>query len=386
MIGIDPGFWEQRRVLITGHTGFKGGWLSLWLSALGAEVSGIAPGSPTEPSLYRSARIGACVKEHAVDVRDPRAVTQAIESERPEIVLHLAAQPMVRRSLIDPRDTYEINVMGTVNVLEAVRSVGDVNAVLVVTSDKCYDNSDDVGQGRSFTEDDAMGGRDPYSSSKGCVELVSGAYRSSYFSTGGQTRLASARAGNVIGGGDWGEDRLVADVVRCVETDEPLLVRNPDAVRPWQHVLNPLYGYLALAQSLSESPDFAEGWNFGPSEQDARPVSEVLESLRELWEGAFRWQLDTRTNPPEARFLMLDSSKAHERLGWRPVWNLEQALSRIVQWHDAHRREADMRRVSLEQIEEFMQHRLPYRSAGEPTPDPAAWVAHHDSPPEDALA
>ncbi|MGH2833003.1 MAG: CDP-glucose 4,6-dehydratase [Solirubrobacteraceae bacterium] len=382
---IDPDFWAGRRVLLTGHTGFKGAWLSLWLRSLGASLSGIAPGSPTEPSLYGLARTGSGMNEHRVDVRDSEGVWRVIDSERPEIVLHLAAQPMVRRSLRDPRDTYEINVMGTVNVLEAVRTVGDVKAVVVITSDKCYDNSGKVSRGRSFTEDDAMGGRDPYSSSKACAELVTQAYRSSYFSAGG-TRLASARAGNVIGGGDWGEDRLVADAVRAAAENHPVLVRNPDAVRPWQHVLNPLSGYLTLAQSLCASSEFSGAWNFGPSETDARPVRFVLDELCARWPTPLSWRTDERPNPPEAGFLMLDSGKARERLGWHPTWGLEKALSKIVQWHEQHRCGADMRDVSLAQIQEFMQHRLPYRSAGHPSPDPAAWVEPDDSEPEDCLA
>ncbi|HEY7933965.1 MAG TPA: CDP-glucose 4,6-dehydratase [Solirubrobacteraceae bacterium] len=383
---IDPDFWASRRVLVTGHTGFKGAWLSLWLRSMGASVSGIAPGSPTDPSLYAVASTGSGVSEHAVDVRDAPALIEVFAQERPEIVLHLAAQPMVRRSLRDPHGTYEINIMGTVNVLEAVRGCPDVRAVLVVTSDKCYDNSDDVAHDGSFTEGDAMGGSDPYSSSKGCAELVSGAYRASYFSGHGGPRLATARAGNVIGGGDWGEDRLIPDMVRAAAVQRPIRIRNPEAVRPWQHVLNPLYGYLTLAQSLWDSPEFAEAWNFGPDPEDARPVRWIVQRLLTLWGGALEWEHDQDQNPPEARNLTLDSSKAAARLGWRPVWDLEQALERIVHWHQSHRRGDDMRSFSLAQIDEFMQHRLPYRSAVEPTPDPAAWVAHHDSPPEDCLA
>jgi CDP-glucose 4,6-dehydratase len=385
-VGIDPDFWAQRRVLITGHTGFKGAWLSLWLSSMGARVSGIAPGSPSEPCMYAVARTGEGLSEHVADVRDAQALCRVIEQERPEIVLHLAAQPLVRRSLREPRFTYETNVMGTVNVLDAVRVCGGVEVVLVVTSDKCYDNSDDVVPGRSFTEDDAMGGADPYSSSKGCAELVTAAYRRSYFSAAGQsTRVASARAGNVIGGGDWGEDRLIADVVRAAQEDREIRIRNPDAVRPWQHVLNPLCGYLTLAQALWRSGEFAEAWNFGPPQPDARPVRFIVERLAELWPTRLRWVADDQPNPPEARYLSLDSSKATGRLGWKPVWDLEAALEKIAQWHDAHSKGADMREVSLEQVEEFMQHRLPYRS-GDTSTDPAAWVAHHDSPPGDRLA
>jgi CDP-glucose 4,6-dehydratase len=385
-VTIDPDFWAGRRVLITGHTGFKGAWLSLWLQSMGAEVSGIAPGSPTDPSLHGVAAVGSRMTEHAVDVRDGTALQCVFAAQRPEIVLHLAAQPMVRRSYAEPALTYEVNVMGTVNVLEAVRALGDVRALVVVTSDKCYDNHGDVQLGGSFTESDPMGGSDPYSSSKGCAELVTAAYRASYFSSGQATRVASARAGNVIGGGDWGEDRLIADVVRAARAGEPIRLRNPDAVRPWQHVLNPLSGYLGLAEALWGSPDVSEAWNFGPAAADARPVRWIVDRLSRAWPGSLSAELDEDPAPPEASYLMLDSHKAHTRLGWHPVWDLTEALERIVDWYTAYRRQENMREFSLHQIEEFMQHRLPYRSAGGPIPDPAAWVEHHDSPPGDRLA
>jgi CDP-glucose 4,6-dehydratase len=384
-VAIDLDFWAGRRVLLTGHTGFKGAWLSLWLQSLGARVSGLAPGSPTEPSLYELANIGSCMAERAVDVRDGAQVRAAFEAERPEVVLHLAAQPMVRRSLVDPARTFEINVMGTVNVLEAVRRVGpEVRAVVVVTSDKCYENPhsglagarvedeedkldteaenkrDTAGggapppAGRRFREGDSLGGADPYSSSKACAELVTAAYRASFFSGGDGPRVASARAGNVIGGGDWGEDRLVPDAVRAVQAGAPLKVRNPDAVRPWQHVLNPLSGYLMLAQELWCSPDAARAWNFGPRAEDARTVRWIIERLSTLWAGAFAWERDGALNPPEAGYLALDSGEAERRLHWRPAWDLERALEKVVQWHEVHRRGENMRRASLEQIEEFV--------------------------------
>jgi CDP-glucose 4,6-dehydratase len=351
-VEIDPDFWMDRRVLVTGHTGFKGAWLSLWLQSLGAVVSGLAPGVPTRPSLYELAGVGAHTQEHAVDVRDAAAVREALRQARPEVVLHLAAQPMVRRSLRDPALTYEVNVMGTVNVLDAVRQAGqDVRAIVVVTSDKCYENPS--GGSRRFVEGDPLGGSDPYSSSKACAELVAGAYRRSMFSGDDSPRLASARAGNVIGGGDWGEDRLVPDTVRAVETGGPLKVRNPRAVRPWQYVLSPLSGYLGLAQALSRSPDrqAARAWNFGPPVRDAQPVSWIVERLAELWGGELRWQLDEGANPPEAGHLELDSSAAEQLLGWRSALQLEDALELVVQWHRAHRNGEDMRRVSLAQIE-----------------------------------
>jgi CDP-glucose 4,6-dehydratase len=359
---IDPDFWAGRRVLLTGHTGFKGAWLSLWLQSLGAKVSGLAPGPPTRPSLYELAGVAASMElERDCDVRDAEAVRGGLREARPEVVLHLAAQPMVRRSLRDPAMTYAVNVLGTVNVLEAVRlEPCDVRAVVVVTSDKCYENPGD--QSRRFVEGDPLGGSDPYSSSKACAELVTASYRRSFFSagddsaagrTGAGVRIASARAGNVIGGGDWGEDRLIGDIVRAVGTGETVKVRNPGAVRPWQHVLNPLSGYLLLAQELCGAPRAAQAWNFGPREGDARTVGWIVERLAELWEGALRWELDGAENPPEAGYLALDSGKAERELGWRAEWDLGEALERIVQWHEAERRGEDMRELSLAQIESF---------------------------------
>jgi len=341
-------------VLLTGHTGFKGAWTALWLQALGAKVSGLAPGAPTQPSLYELAHVGAGMEhERAIDVRDAEGVRTALREERPEVVLHLAAQPMVRRSLRDPAMTYAVNVLGTVNVLEAVRlQAGEVRAVVVVTSDKCYENPSS-GAPRRFVEGDPLGGSDPYSSSKACAELVTAAYRRSFFSSEDAPRLASARAGNVIGGGDWGEDRLIGDIVRGVRAGETVRVRNPAAVRPWQHVLNPLSGYLRLAEELWSSPEAARAWNFGPREEDARTVRWIVERLQELWGGAFAWELDGSEHPPEAGHLALDSADAERDLSWRPEWDLGQALERIVAWHEAERRGEDMRRTSFEQIATF---------------------------------
>ena len=337
---------------MTGHTGFKGAWLSLWLQSMGARVTGLAPGPPTRPSIYELAAVGRNMREHSVDVRDAGAVRRALEDARPEIVLHLAAQPMVRRSLRDPVMTYEVNVMGTVNVLEAVRRAGgEVRALVVVTSDKCYENPGEPA--RRFSEADRLGGSDPYSSSKACAELVAGAYRTSFFSAEGSPRMATARAGNVIGGGDWGEDRLLGDVVRAVETQRPVLVRNPGAVRPWQHVMNPLSGYLRLAEELWRTGEAARAWNFGPRGEDARPVSFVLERLVALWGDALRWEPDEAASSTEARYLALDSSLAERGLGWLPGWDLEQALERVVEWHRAQLAGEDMRRVSVGQIEQF---------------------------------
>jgi CDP-glucose 4,6-dehydratase len=351
-VEINSDFWAQRRVLITGHTGFKGAWLSLWLQALGAEVTGLAPAPPTSPSLYELAAVGASMREHAVDVRDGGEVGAALLSAAPEVVIHLAAQPLVRRSLRDPATTYAVNVMGTVNVLDAVRSVGkEVRAVVVVTSDKCYENRGE--SSRRFVEDDRLGGDDPYSSSKACAELVTAAYRRSFFSGPEHPRVATARAGNVIGGGDWGEDRLVADVVRAAQAGERVRVRNPHAVRPWQHVLNPLSGYLRLAEELWRGDAVARAWNFGPREADARTVSWIVERLGGLWGGEPRWELDEDANPAEAGHLALDSSAAERDLEWHAGWDLEEALQKVVEWYRAQRANEDMRAFSTAQIEQF---------------------------------
>ena len=350
---VDPGFWRDRVVLVTGHTGFKGAWLALWLQALGARVSGFADGVPTEPSLYEIASVREGVTEFRADVRDRAAVLAAFAASAPEIVIHMAAQSLVRRSFADPHATYETNVMGTVNVLEAARATASVRAVVNVTSDKCYDN-DSSRPPRPFVEGDPMGGHDPYSSSKGCAELVADAYRRSFFSAGdGSARIGSARAGNVIGGGDWGADRLIPDFMRGALAGEPIPVRNPDAVRPWQHVLNPLSGYLRLAEALHAAPEIQGGWNFGPPLDDARTVRWIADRVSELWPGDLRWELDSGPHPHEAHFLALDSAKARDRLGWAPTWDLDQALDGVVAWYRALRDGEDMRAITLGQIASF---------------------------------
>lgn len=349
--GVDPGFWRGRRVLVTGHTGFKGSWLALWLQRMGAELTGVAAGVPTSPSLYELARVGEGMSSVQADVRDFDALAQAVADARPDVVFHMAAQPLVRRSFDDPRGTYETNVMGTVNLLEAVRLAPGVRVVVNVTSDKCYENRE---WEWGYREDEPKGGHDPYSSSKGAAELVTAAYRRSFFAGNADApRLASARAGNVIGGGDWGEDRLIPDIMRGASAGQPIAIRNPDAIRPWQHVLNPLSGYLQLAQALSESDDFADGWNFGPDDGDVRAVRWIADRLTQLWPEPIDWRYDEGPHPHEARYLKLDSSRARMRLGWRPRWGLDAALAAIVQWHVALREGADMRAVTLEQIAGF---------------------------------
>jgi CDP-glucose 4,6-dehydratase len=345
---VDARLWHDRRVLVTGHTGFKGGWLSLWLQDMGAAVYGLSDGVPTDPALYEVARVGEGMRdERTADVRDPAAVADALRAWAPEVVIHMAAQPLVRRSFAVPRETFEVNVMGTVNVLDAVREVESVRAVVVVTSDKCYENQ---GWEWGYREGEAMGGHDPYSSSKGAAELVVSAYRRSFFSDPAGPRVASARAGNVIGGGDWASERLMSDLVHAALSGATLRIRNPAAVRPWQHVLSPLSGYLVLAQALCESETFADGWNFGPEEGDAQPVAWVVERMRERWSGKPAWEADPGPQPHEAAYLKLDSSRARLRLGWRPLVPLETALRSIVEWCEAFAAGADMREFTLSQL------------------------------------
>jgi CDP-glucose 4,6-dehydratase len=336
-------FWAGRRVLVTGHTGFKGAWLTLWLASMGADVTGLSDGVPTQPSLFDLAKVDTDARSVVADVRDTEAVRQAVAGAKPDVVLHLAAQPFVRRSYEDPAGTWDVNVNGTINVLDAVRHA-DVPVTVVVTSDKCYDN-DPARPPRPFVETDPLGGHDPYSSSKAAAELAVDAWRRSY-----DLRVATGRAGNVIGGGDWGEDRLVPDIMRAAEAGTPIAIRRPDAVRPWQHVLEPLSGYLSLAERLWDDPGAAEGWNFGPAPDDARPVRWIVDRVTELWPGELRWDVDPGRHPHEAGFLALDSAKARERLGWAPRWGLGTALERIAEWHLGHREGADLRALTLAQI------------------------------------
>ena len=351
-LGLNRAFWRERRVLVTGHTGFKGSWLSLWLHRLGAKVSGIALPPPTSPSLFDAARVADGMRSSFIDLRDPREVATAVSAADPEIVLHLAAQSLVRQSYADPVETYATNVMGTVHLLEAVRRLQNLRAVVVVSSDKCYQNHEWLW---GYRESDAMGGFDPYSSSKGCVELVTAAYRNAFFAERERgAMIATARAGNVIGGGDWARDRLIPDCLRAIEAGEVVRLRHPDAVRPWQHVLDPLAGYLALAERLHRGErDFAEAWNFGPSDEDARPVRWVVERFVRDWGGGASWQADPATHPHEANYLKLDCSKARARLDWRSRWPLEVAIGKVSAWHRAFARGENMREFTLAQIGEF---------------------------------
>jgi CDP-glucose 4,6-dehydratase len=346
-LGMNPVFWHGKRVLLTGHTGFKGSWLSLWLQTLGAELTGFALSPPTQPSLYEIADV--CKKMRSVigDIRDLTNLKGALLVAQPEIVIHMAAQALVRESYLDPVETYSTNVMGTVNLLEAVRQTPGVKAVVVVTTDKCYENKE---WAWGYRENEPMGGHDPYSSSKGCAELVTSAYRSSFMKDKG-IALATARAGNVIGGGDWARDRLIPDILAAFEAGKQVLIRNPHATRPWQHVLEPLRGYLSLAERLySDGPAFAEAWNFGPYGDDAKSVEWIVKQLAQRWGQGASWQVDDGEHPHEANYLKLDISKAGQRLHWQPGLRLEEALGLIVDWARARQAGADMQTFTMEQI------------------------------------
>ncbi|OGC94435.1 MAG: CDP-glucose 4,6-dehydratase [candidate division Zixibacteria bacterium RBG_16_53_22] len=352
---INGSFYSGKRVFLTGHTGFKGSWLCLWLNAMGAKVTGYALDPPTDPSLFELCRIGKLVRSIIADVRDRETLAKALRAAKPDIVLHLAAQPLVRDSYRIPVETYATNVMGTVHLLEAVRSCGTVRGVLNVTTDKCYESRDWLWGHR---ENEPLGGYDPYSSSKACSEMVTSAYRDSFFHAADHSRhgvaVASARSGNVIGGGDWAADRLVPDCVRALLKREPILVRNPHAIRPWQHVLEPLSGYLALARRLyAEGPRFAGAWNFGPPEDDAKPVKWIVERMCAGWGNGARYRVHRGKHPHETRALRLDCTKARSELGWRPRWGLEQAIRSVIEWTRIYQAKGDVRGECLAQIDEY---------------------------------
>lgn len=353
---VSKEFWAGKRVFITGHTGFKGGWLCLWLEQLGAEVTGYALDPPTTPSLFEVARIAQGMNSVIGDIRNIASLEIAMRGAAPEIVIHMAAQPLVRYSYIDPVETYSTNVMGTVHLFEVIRKMSSVRAVVNVTSDKCYENREWIW---GYRENEALGGYDPYSSSKGCAELVVSAYRTSFFNPLQYDKhgvaLASARAGNVIGGGDWASDRLIPDILHAVSEKIPIMIRNPRAVRPWQHVLEPLSGYLLLASNLYQhGTAFAEAWNFGPLPEDAKPVSWIVEKMTDLWGAGASWQLDDAQHPHEAHYLKLDCSKAHAKLSWRPRWGLENSLEEIIVWHRYYLEGRDMRETTISQIQKFI--------------------------------
>lgn len=349
---VDAKFWNGKRVFLTGHTGFKGSWLSLWLQYMGAEVKGLALEPASNPALFAEAGVGQGLTSEIGDIRDLGKVSESLTAFAPDILIHMAAQPLVRYSYRKPIETYATNVMGSLNVLEGARACPSLRAIVNVTTDKCYENQE---WEWGYRENEPMGGHDPYSNSKGCVELITSAYRNSFFNEEASAALSSARAGNVIGGGDWAEDRLIPDILRAFELHKPVVVRNPQATRPWQHVLEPLSGYLILAQELwSGGHRFAEGWNFGPRDADVKPVSWILNRMVELWGDNASWELDEQPQLHEARYLKLDTSKAAARLQWAPTWGLDVALNKIVKWHRARLRGEDVRKLCLLEIDDYM--------------------------------
>jgi CDP-glucose 4,6-dehydratase len=345
---IDLDFWRGRRVLVTGHTGFKGSWLCLWLGKLGAEVHGLALEPSLSPNLFELAGLGEKMFSHICDIRNFEGVSSLAQRVKPQIVFHMAAQPLVRTSYEEPLVTYSTNVMGTLHLLEVARHLPSLEALVNITTDKCYDNKEWVW---GYRETDAMGGHDPYSSSKGCAEILTASYRKSFFS-GCLCGIATARAGNVIGGGDWSTDRLVPDALTGFQAGSTVKVRNPKAIRPWQHVLEPLHGYLLLAQKLVEDPSrFSEAWNFGPNEESSRSVQWVMDELVARWPTTASWEPDADSHPHEAQLLRLDISKARSLLGWRPKWTIEKALQLVVDWHQAWGRSEDIHSVCMKQID-----------------------------------
>ena len=346
---IDKEFWPGKRVFLTGHTGFKGSWLSIWLSHLGCNVLGYALSPDSKPSLFDVAKVSKVIDSKIGDIRDQELLYESMVGFNPDILIHMAAQPLVRYSYDNPVETYEINVIGTAKVLEVARSCNNLKAIINITTDKCYEN---VGFDKSYKETDPMGGYDPYSSSKGCAELVAASYRRSYLNDLG-IGIASARAGNVIGGGDWASDRLIPDILRSFQNNEPVIIRNPKATRPWQNVLEPLSGYLILAQKIYNNKDYSEGWNFGPREQDVESVDWILDKMIAEWPGS-TWRLDQDSNPHEAGFLKLDISKAELKLGWKPLWELSLTLKKIIFWHKAWKNKEDMHAVCIAEIKEYM--------------------------------
>ncbi|WP_019532852.1 CDP-glucose 4,6-dehydratase [Paenibacillus ginsengihumi] len=356
---IDRQFWQGKRVFVTGHTGFKGSWLSMWLHSLGAVLTGYSLAPPTRPSLFEAGRVGGCTRTVTGDVRQLERLVRTMDEANPDIVIHMAAQPLVRTGYRMPVQTYETNVMGTVHLFEAVRIVANgkrrIKAVVHVTTDKCYENQE---WPWGYRESDPLGGHDPYSSSKACSELIAACYRSSYFSPAAHAShgvaVASARAGNVIGGGDWAADRLLPDCLRALACGEPIELRHPGATRPWQHVLEPLSGYLLLAQRLyEEGPAYSGGWNFGPDDQDVQPVESVVRKVCEMWGAGTAYSVQPGEHPPEAHALKLDCSKAKSELGWSPRWRLDQAIRKTVEWTKAYQAGQDARELCLAQIAEY---------------------------------
>lgn len=350
---VDVSFWKNKRVFVTGHTGFKGSWLSLWLNHMGAIVRGYSLEPITNPSLFDVAKVADCVDSVVGDICDSDKLASSMAEFQPDIVLHLAAQALVKYSYDNPLETYQTNVMGSLHVLECIRKTPSVKAAVMVTTDKCYENREwDWG----YRENEAMGGYDPYSSSKGCMELLVSSYRRSYFSDG-SVKVASARAGNVIGGGDWSLDRLIPDLIHAACNNQPAQIRSPHSIRPWQHVLEPLSGYLLLAQRLFESDEqrYQSGWNFGPNESDAQPVCWIADKICQVWQQGCHWQdCSSDDQPHEAQHLKLDCSKAKNQLGWIPQLCLSDAIEFVVDWHKSHLDNQDMNQLTIKQIQKFI--------------------------------
>lgn len=352
---INKNFWKGKKVFITGHTGFKGSWLCLWLHSLDAEVTGYALNPPTTPNLFDPCKINTFINSHIADIQDIKALQEAINSARPEIIIHMAAQSLVIESYNNPVETYSVNVMGTINLFETIRKTKGIKAVVNITTDKCYENREWYW---GYRENEPLGGYDPYANSKACSELVTSAYRNSFFNPKDYyahgVGLASARAGNVIGGGDWATDRLIPDCIRALLAKKKILIRNPDAIRPWQHVLEPLSGYLVLAQKLYENgPRFSEAWNFGPDDTDARTVEWIVQTICEKWGQNAAYEIDKGEHPHEAHYLKLDCSKAKSELGWYPWWNLEKAIDKVIEWTKAYKNKQNIKEVCLKQIDEY---------------------------------
>ena len=348
---VDISFWKNKKVFLTGHTGFKGSWTSLWLQSMGAVVKGYSLEPNTNPSLFIEANIADIIDSEIGDIRDLEQISKSMKDFNPDVLIHMAAQPLVRLSYQEPVDTYTTNVIGTVNVLEAARNCSNLKAIVSVTTDKCYENNE---WEWGYRENEPMGGHDPYSSSKGCAELVTSAYRRSFFNTEDTASLASARAGNVIGGGDWADDRLIPDILRAFEKEESVIIRNPMSTRPWQHVLEPISGYLVLAQELyNNGEQFAEGWNFGPKDEDCRPVDWILDKMVAKWGKGASWELYKNNNPHEAGYLKLDCSKAANQLKWKPQWSLEETLQLIIEWHQVYINGGDVQKQCLKEIKKY---------------------------------
>lgn len=349
---INSAFWRGKHVFLTGHTGFKGGWMSLWLQRMGTHVTGYALTPPTNPSLFEVAKVSKGMTSLIGDIRDLPALQKAMSLCSPEIVFHFAAQPLVRQSYVAPLETYAVNIMGTLNLLESIRNTPSVKAVVVVTTDKCYENNE--ADSYSYAETDPLGGYDPYSSSKACAEIVASAYFRSFLSEQ-NIALATVRAGNVIGGGDWALDRLVPDILRAIEKKQSIEIRNPNATRPWQHVLEPLTGYLMLAEKMLDSGrEFSGAWNFGPEQEDNRPVEWIVKKMLDGQPTSISWHQGCHENPHEAKYLSLDINKAKSLLKWKPKLTLESALEKVNTWHQSWLANQDMRQICIGQIEEYM--------------------------------